>query len=44
MRKECEYCEHHECGDCPVAIGIEEEYESANYDSEVTNPLDDLGD
>lgn len=43
MRKECVFCEHHECFDCPIALGMEEDYESVDYDSEATHPLDDLG-
>lgn len=43
MNRECEHCEHHECGDCHVALGIEEGWKSADYDSEATHPLDDLG-
>ena len=44
MKRECEHCEYHECSDCPVALGIEEESEPSDYDSEATHPLDDLGD
>lgn len=42
--KECKLCEHHECFDCPRALWYEEENISAEYDSEVMHPLDDLGD
>ena len=42
MNRACEYCEHHECFDCHIAMMIEEEYESSDYDSEATHPLDDL--
>lgn len=44
MNRNCEYCDHHECGDCPIAMGIEEGYDSDNYDSEAIHLLDDLGD
>lgn len=40
----CRDCEHHECFDCPIAMMREEEYNSACYDSEATNLLDDLVD
>lgn len=43
MNRACEYCEHHECFDCYIAMMIEEEYESSDYDSEAIYPLDDLG-